>query len=114
MAATPPGAKGAFGWTEALTIVTFCTQFAPRASRELLRCVGAPGNGGQDVFEGAPGRGDLGLGAGEPEAPEGSERDHLEEVDLGGLLRLVGGDGGVARRVHLEDEQRLALGDHVA
>ena len=57
---------------------------------------------------GGSGRGlDLGLPATEPEPPEGTERDHLEQMNLCSLLRFVRRDRGVGRGIDLEDVERL-------
>src|SRR5215831_11706884 len=112
MAAAPPGANGALEVEIAIDY-----PFAPcwsRAPLENSRRDRAPGDRREGTLQRAAGGGDLGLAPAEPQASKCAERDDLEEVHVRGLLGLVGGDGGVAGRMDLENEERLALGDHVA
>jgi hypothetical protein len=56
---------------------------------------------------GAGGGDDVALLAAEVEPAERPERPHLEDVDAGVLLGLVGGNRRIGRRLHLEHEQAL-------
>src|SRR5687768_7954700 len=73
---------------------------------ELLRL--ASGDAGQRGDGRLGGGVDLGLGAGQVQAPEGAVRGHVDQRDMRGLLGLVGGQYHVAGRLGLQDEQRLA------
>src|ERR1051326_6036235 len=46
-------------------------------------------------------------------ASEASKRANLQNIDLGGLLGFVSGEGGVSRRRHFHREQAVARQDHV-
>ena len=51
---------------------------------------------------------DLGPPAAEPESAERTKRDHFHEVNIGGLLGFVRGEGSVRGRIDLEDVERLS------
>ena len=79
-----------------------------------LRLAFASADLGECAFGGGPGCCDLGFPAAEPHAAERAERDHLEQMDVRGLLGLVRGDRGVRGGIDLEDVERLVGHDHVA
>src|SRR5690606_9657707 len=66
-------------------------------------------------------RGDRGLGGGvdlrlaatQVEAAIGAVRGHVDQLDVGGLLGLVGGERGVGGGLRLEDVERLTGLDHL-
>src|SRR4051794_39326045 len=55
----------------------------------------------------APADIDVALLAAQVDAAERPDRAHLQDVDLGGLLGLVGGQRGVRGRLDLQNVERL-------
>src|SRR6185436_11842462 len=73
---------------------------APRSAPPVVR---AAFDRGQGLGDGGLGLADVRLGTAQLQAPEGAVGLQVDQLDRRGLLGLVGGDGHVGRRVHLED-----------